>query len=135
MKRLLALLCCAATSVPAMAADWQVFIEDEKFTLYYNPSGVRKEKNAARVWVLFDYVELQVRILGAYNHKAYSSMLEFVEFDCADERRNSLQASYRSGPMGSGDLIDTVTHTAKNWSYVAPGTVGAALLDQVCGKK
>ncbi|WP_454456781.1 surface-adhesin E family protein [Thauera phenylacetica] len=84
MKRLLALLCCAAVSVPAMAADWEVFSKDEKLTVYYSPSTVRKGKNVARAWVLVDYVELQVRILGPSNHKAYSSRLELIEFDCAD---------------------------------------------------
>lgn len=134
MKRLLALLCGAAVSVPAMAADWEVFSKDEKLTVYYSPSTVRKGKNVARAWVLVDYVELQVRILGPSNHKAYSSRLELIEFDCAEDRRSSLQTSYRSGPMGSGDLIDTVTHVAKSWGYDSPGTVGAALLEQVCGK-
>ena len=132
MKRLLALLCGAAVSVPAMAADWQVFTEREGTTGYYDRASVKKNKGTARLWVMWD--SSQTRDAAGVLHM---STRELLEVDCEQERFRFLAWMAYAGRAGGGELLKTINLEPGEapWNYIAPGTSGMSILGAACGKK
>lgn len=130
MKRLLALLCGAAVSVPAMAADWQPYAQTDDFVYFYDRSSVRKSGKRVRVWVLYDYTETQ----GAGDFR-YRSMKALNEYDCVEEQTRCLSVSYYSDSLGRGSTVSSATFKGGEWRYVAPETIADAELRVACSKK
>lgn len=130
MKRLLALLCGAAVSVPAMAADWQLLSVNEGSTLYYDRSSVVRQKGSARMWKLTDFSE--IRFVGP---KPFISSVDLWEFDCSGKRSRMLSGTAYSGRMGGGAVIFAADYSDADWSHVVPDSTGELALVVACGKK
>lgn len=66
----------------------------------------------------------------------YMSEEEQVEFDCEDEQMRTLYFSYRSGNMGEGELVDSISNSSNiKWGPIEPDSAGAFLWKYACGKK
>lgn len=130
MKRLLALLCCAAVSGPAMAENWQLLALHDDSTVFYKSSSAGHAKGTARLWLLTDYREI-----GFINSKPYISSKHLAEFDCSGRRMRTLSGYSTTGRMGSGTVISSVEYSDADWSHVVPDSTGELALVVACGKK
>ena len=123
MKRLLILLILA--SQPAWAG-WEELGTTGTITHYWDPITVRKTVDGRRAWMMTAY-EKPRRISSG----TYLSVRELAEFDCGSERVRTLQASFHSGPMGTGETVLS-DNSPGRWSVVPPGTAAEAQLESVC---
>jgi len=128
MKKLLLTLMLSIVSSSAMA-EWVEVDSNEKFIAYADPITIRKSGNKVKMWGLMDYNSVNE---GA-GYKYLSSKAQ-NEFDCKEEQRRTLYFSWHSENMGGGDVVYIGDEPTKNWSPVAPGSVGKNLWKFACGK-
>ena len=119
------------SSVPAHA-EWRPISYAEGaggFTIYVDPTTVRRTGDSVKMWVLYDFKFVQV-IQG----KSYLSATWQQQFDCAEHRSRHLAYKYHSDNMGNGKVMFEGDDEGNKWSLVAPKSTAAILWNIVCGK-
>lgn len=130
MKRLLALLCGAAVSVPAMAADWKFYLEYKDYAAYYDRASIRKSGGTSRMWTLRDHRE-SIDV-GGLRHRSVKSL---IEYDCVERRMAALQVILYSESFGTGSVVSSTSFDDRRWRHIAPDTIADHALNIACGKK
>jgi hypothetical protein len=120
-----AALMATALPAPVLAADWVFLSENtggDKF--YIDRQSIRTMPNGyKRAW--------RRTIVGQPKEFGDTLTRFFSEYDCSGGRDRSLQ-----GTAFKGEEITTTRNTPGEWSYVAPETIGEAMLNFVCyGKR
>ena len=94
-----ALLLLASASAEA---EWKFVDSNEGGNIYVDFATIRKQGNVAKVWVLVDWTAPR----RLENGKQFSSMKVQQEYDCGEKRYRTIFASFHSGSMGTGEVVD-----------------------------
>ena len=117
------------SSIPAYA-EWVTIGYSESlggYTVYVDPTTIRRKGDLVKVWALTDYKTIQtVADTSFLSSKAQN------EFDCAEERQHELSVTWFSGNMGNGNGVWNNSDETK-WRPVAPGSVGQGVWKFACG--
>jgi hypothetical protein len=117
----------------AALADWIKIAVTDKWTVYADPSTIRKVGTTAKMWYTFDYrTPQQLTTNGSDVH--YLSTRGQDEFDCKGFRKRRLLLIGHSKNMGGGDIVATDS-TQGQWVPIAPGTVAENIWKLACGKR
>lgn len=103
--RLILTLLLTTLALPAWA-DWVKHGSvGELASFYYDPTTVKRKGDVVRVWV---YTELAAQVEGERSSRA------LYEIDCKEGKRRTLQRTWYSGPMMSGEIVGE--HIAGRWN-------------------
>jgi hypothetical protein len=80
-------------------------------------------------WSLLDYRTPQKAQRGAF----FVSTRTHMEMDCRKEMVHILQFSMHSGPMLTGEIVDS-QGVMREWQTIPPDTPLVALYKFICGK-
>lgn len=120
--RLILTLLLLTFAAPAWA-EWVKYDENDDMVYYYDPTTIKKSGQFRRVWTIQDLKQ---------RHKDGAlSMLGLRENDCKEERTRYLSVSGHSERMARGKVLG-IENVAGKWAYIAPGTIGAAVMKIVC---
>lgn len=126
MNKTILMLLLAAMSNAAMA-EWVRIGSDDVSDHYVDPSTIRKNGKAVKMWGMTDYKEPRVENFGTIN-----STKSQWEHDCTEERNRLLFITVYSGHMGSGKRNSSASGPS-NWEPIIPGTVGETSWGVACG--
>jgi len=130
--RIMALLLLLNSEIAC--ADWiWTGIDDDKMTVYIDPSTLRRKGDRVKVWLLQD--------LKTENSKGTEilSVKAQKEYDCEEEQERTIAIMPYSGHMGSGSSVVPQRSLDRlplhKWRPVVPGSVGRAFWELACSKK
>jgi len=96
--RLILTLLLMTLAAPA-GAEWVKYSENAQGTMvYYDPTTIKKRGDLVRVWMLQDYRKSQ---------KGAMSIRALEEWNCTEERFRALALDTFSGPMASGQIMNS----------------------------
>ena len=84
-----------------------------------------------KLWQLYDFKTVQT---DASASGPYLSLKGQREYDCAEERDRTLTATWFSGNMGHGSLVQ-FDSDEKKWQPVPPSSINQILWKLACAKK
>lgn len=111
----------------AAHAEWQKVLTYDSGTIYVDDASIKKTGYIRSFWSLLDYKTPQKAQRGAY----YVSTRTHMEMDCRKEMVHMLQFSMHSGPMLTGEVIDT-QGVMREWQSIPPDTPLVPLFQFVC---
>ncbi len=111
-------------------AEWVKFSSVGNQTNYVNLDTIHKSGNKVKMWSLFDYKTAR-EVTGV---PTYMSVQMQDEYDCKEELSRPLYAVLRSGNMGEGKPVVTVTDSGK-WEPHPPESIREDLWKIACGKR
>ena len=113
-------------SSPARA-DWTKFDSVETGTYYLDMDTVKKSGYIRSFWSILDYRLPQKTSRGMH----YQSTRTHMEIDCRQKTVHILSFSIHSGPMLTGEVIDT-QGVMRDWQSIPPDTPLEKLHRVVC---
>ena len=130
MKKLLLTLMLAAVSSSAMA-EWVYVAKDkeETFTVYADPTTIRKTGNTVKMWSLDDYKSVR-NTLGLMNLSSRS----LNEYDCKEKQVTMHFLYVHSGNMGRGEVALINMNIDASEIHIPPGSISKISLKLACGK-
>jgi hypothetical protein len=117
---------CTATSV---FADWVKVDSYEAGTYYINTDDIKKAGYMRSFWSVLDYKLPQKTSRGL----AYQSTRTHMEVECRQKTVHFLSFSMHSGPMLTGQVIDT-QGIMRDWQSIPPDTPLEKLHRLVCAR-
>ena len=115
-------------SQPAYA-EWQRVTTTDSGIIYVDDGTIKRNGPIRSFWSLLDYRTPQKAQRGAY----FVSTRTHMEMDCRKELVHILQFSMHSGPMLTGEIIDS-QGVMREWQTIPPDTPLVALYKFICGK-
>jgi len=122
-----AFLCLMASN--AAHAEWQKVTVTDSGVIYVDDASMKRNGSIRSFWSLLDYRTPQKSQRGAY----FVSTRTHMEMDCRKEMVHMLQFSMHSGPMLTGEILDTQA-VMREWQSIPPDTPLVSLYRFVCGK-
>jgi hypothetical protein len=113
----------------AAHAEWQKVTTTDSGIIYVDDGTIKRAGPIRSFWSLFDYRSPQKAQRGAF----YVSTRTHMEMDCRKEMVHILQFSMHSGPMLTGEIIDS-QGVMREWQTIPPDTPLVNLFKHVCGK-
>lgn len=101
-------------------------------TVYVDLKTIKKNKNIAKMWSMFDF-KIPQKTKG-YDD-VYLSSKQQVEYNCQEETSNILAYSSFSENMGYGNVVYTNNTNYKNDTPIAPDTIMENIFKIACNKK
>ncbi|MBU3617328.1 surface-adhesin E family protein [Polynucleobacter sp. JS-Polo-80-F4] len=130
MKKFIIFSAIALSSLSCFAqSSWQLIGQTDKSTAYIDTNSIKKIGGNTRVWTMFDYKQPLVN--GYFTANSY---IEYMEFDCKDERLKTLKQVLYSGNKGSGEFSE-IDLTNEKWSFVTPSTINHFIMKNACKRK
>jgi hypothetical protein len=134
VKSLKQVLALAATALALLAphvahAEWQKVTTTDSGIIYVDDGTIKRAGPIRSFWSLLDYRTPQKAQRGAY----YVSTRTHMEMDCRKEMVHILQFSMHSGPMLTGEIVDS-QGVMREWQTIPPDTPLVNLFRFVCGK-
>ena len=111
----------------AANAEWQKVLTYDSGTVYIDDANIKKAGYVRSFWSLLDYKTPQKAQRGAY----FVSTRTHMEMDCRKEMVHILQFSMHSGPMLTGEIIDS-QGVMREWQTIPPDTPLVPLFKYVC---
>lgn len=111
----------------AAQAEWQKVLNFDSGTVYIDDANIKKAGYVRSFWSLLDYRTPQKAQRGAY----FVSTRTHMEMDCRKEMVHILQFSMHSGPMLTGEIIDS-QGVMREWQTIPPDTPLVPLFKYVC---
>jgi hypothetical protein len=108
-------------------AEWQKVLTYDSGTVYIDTANIKKAGYVRSFWSLLDYKTPQKAQRGAY----FVSTRTHMEMDCRKQMVHILQFSMHSGPMLTGEIIDS-QGVMREWQTIPPDTPLVPLFNQVC---
>ena len=108
-------------------AEWQKVLTYDSGTVYIDDANIKKAGYVRSFWSLLDYKTPQKAQRGAY----FVSTRTHMEMDCRKEMVHILQFSMHSGPMLTGEIIDS-QGVMREWQTIPPDTPLVPLFKYVC---
>ena len=127
--RLLAIILFVAAS--NAWADWTLLGTVESrggVEYYFDESTIAKSGDRVSLWMMEDH-----KVAQPYSGKTFLSQKVQHEFDCANNRRRTVQSAIYSQRKAEGDALKEFPNP-NSWRPIAPGTIGAAILKIACGQ-
>ena len=124
----------AATALVMLAphaahAEWQKVTTTDSGIIYVDDGSIKRAGAVRSFWSLLDYKTPQKAQRGAF----YVSTRTHMEMDCRKEMVHILQFSMHSGPMLTGEIVDS-QGVMREWQTIPPDTPLVNLFRFVCGK-
>jgi hypothetical protein len=121
------------SSGPAYA-EWVVVSGNDEVGLivYVDQDTIRRKGNLAKMWSLMDFKTAQRD--GGSAGNLYLSLKAQREYDCADEYHRTHTATWFSGNMGRGSIVNHDPYE-KKWSPVEPDSINRIIWKVACGKQ
>lgn len=119
----------ATLSASHANADWVKVDSYEAGTYYINTDDIQKTGRIRAFWSVLDYKTPQKTARGL----AYQSTRTHMEIECRQKTVHILSFSMHSGPMLTGQVIDT-QGVMRDWQSIPPDTPLEKLHKIVCGK-
>jgi hypothetical protein len=113
----------------AARAEWQKVTTTDSGIIYVDDGTIKRNGPIRSFWSLLDYRTPQKAQRGAY----YVSTRTHMEMDCRKEIVHILQFSMHSGPMLTGEIVDS-QGVMREWQTIPPDTPLVNLFKFVCGK-
>ena len=110
-------------------AEWQKVTTTDSGIIYVDDGTIKRNGPIRSFWSLLDYRAPQKAQRGAY----YVSTRTHMEMDCRKEIVHILQFSMHSGPMLTGEIVDS-QGVLREWQTIPPDTPLVNLFKFVCGK-
>ena len=130
MKRLL--LVCLMMTCSVSWAKWEIssVVDDDAY--YIDRSTIRRKGDVSRIWILRDIASTQED-----NGDVYKSTKQLKLYNCKEETSVILSLLRTSGPMGSGEVVWSMTKKDNEliWDPIVPASVDETLWKIACGKK
>ena len=121
---------CLALCLPHKAsAEWQRVTSTDSGIIYVDDGTIKRNGPVRSFWSLFDYRTPQKAQRGAF----FVSTRTHMEMDCRKELVHILQFSMHSGPMLTGEIVDS-QGVMREWQTIPPDTPLVPLYKFVCGK-
>lgn len=108
-------------------AEWQKVLNYDSGTVYIDDANIKKAGYVRSFWSLLDYKTPQKAQRGAY----FVSTRTHMEMDCRKQMVHILQFSMHSGPMLTGEIIDS-QGVMREWQTIPPDTPLVPLFNYVC---
>ncbi len=119
-----------ALMIPLTAqAEWQKVTTTDSGIIYVDDGTIKRKGPIRSFWSLLDYRTPQKAQRGAY----YVSTRTHMEMDCRKEMVHILQFSMHSGPMLTGEIVDS-QGVMREWQTIPPDTPLVTLFKFVCSK-
>jgi hypothetical protein len=127
MKRLLTTTLLSLACFSANA-EWVLVSEslNRDFKFYADPTTRKRTGNVVRVWQLHDYAKPQMSDIKPY----YSDKI-YMQYDCVEKTKQTLQINSFVGRMGSGEMEGADTKPG-NKIFVAPDSISEHLFNFAC---
>jgi hypothetical protein len=111
----------------AASAEWVLVVTTAAGDKSYaDPKTKRRTGNTVRIWEIADFAKPMVTDrIPFYSNRIYR------QYDCAERTGQSLQITSFVGQMATGAIEGTL-NTPGSKSFIAPNTIGEALLDFAC---
>jgi hypothetical protein len=113
----------------AAHAEWQRVTTTDSGIIYVDDGTIKRNGPIRSFWSLLDYRTPQKAQRGAF----FVSTRTHMEMDCRKEMVHILQFSMHSGPMLTGEIVDS-QGVMREWQTIPPDTPLVALFKFVCGK-
>jgi hypothetical protein len=113
----------------AAHAEWQKVTTTDSGIIYIDDGTIKRTGPIRSFWSLLDYRTPQKAQRGAY----FVSTRTHMEMDCRKEMVHILQFSMHSGPMLTGEIVDS-QGVMREWQTIPPDTPLVNLFKFVCGK-
>jgi hypothetical protein len=113
----------------AAHAEWQKITTTDSGIIYVDDGTIKRNGPIRSFWSLLDYRMPQKAQRGAY----FVSTRTHMEMDCRKEMVHILQFSMHSGPMLTGEIVDS-QGVMREWQTIPPDTPLVSLFKFVCGK-
>ena len=113
----------------AVLADWVKVDSYEAGTYYINTDDLKKAGYMRTFWSVLDYKSPQKTSRGL----AYQSTRTHMEIECRQKTVHFLSFSMHSGPMLTGQVVDT-QGVMRDWQSIPPDTPLEKLHRLVCAK-
>ena len=113
----------------AARAEWQKVTATDSGIIYVDDGTIKRNGPIRSFWSLLDYRTPQKAQRGAY----FVSTRTHMEMDCRKEMVHILQFSMHSGPMLTGEIVDS-QGVMREWQTIPPDTPLVSLFKFVCGK-
>jgi hypothetical protein len=110
-------------------AEWQKVTTTDSGIIYVDDGTIKRNGPIRSFWSLLDYRTPQKAQRGAY----FVSTRTHMEMDCRKEMVHILQFSMHSGPMLTGEIVDS-QGVMREWQTIPPDTPLVSLFKFVCGK-
>jgi hypothetical protein len=110
-------------------AEWQKVTTTDSGIIYVDDGSIKRAGPIRSFWSLLDYKTPQKAQRGAY----FVSTRTHMEMDCRKELVHILQFSMHSGPMLTGEIVDS-QGVMREWQTIPPDTPLVSLFKFVCGK-
>jgi hypothetical protein len=108
-------------------AEWQKVLTYDTGTVYIDTANIKRAGYVRSFWSLLDYKSPQKAQRGAY----FVSTRTHMEMDCRKSTVHILQFSMHSGPMLTGEIIDS-QGVMREWQTIPPDTPLVPLFNFVC---
>lgn len=122
MKKALLLAAAVVAATPALA-EWTRITTTATDVFYLDASTIKGTGKMRRAWVLVDFK--QASELGVLSSRRVE------QFDCAEERYRTLQATYHAGQMANGKMV-AADYSTSEWTYIAPESAIYDFMRRVC---
>ncbi len=113
----------------AAQAEWQKITTTDSGIIYVDDGSIKRNGPIRSFWSLLDYRTPQRAQRGAF----FVSTRTHMEMDCRKEMVHILQFSMHSGPMLTGEIVDS-QGVMREWQTIPPDTPLVALYKFICGK-
>ena len=110
-------------------AEWQKVTATDSGIIYVDDGTIKRNGTIRSFWSLLDYRTPQKAQRGAF----FVSTRTHMEMDCRKEMVHILQFSMHSGPMLTGEIVDS-QGVMREWQTIPPDTPLVSLFKFVCGK-
>ena len=110
-------------------AEWQKVTTTDSGSIYVDDGTIKRSGPIRSFWSLLDYRTPQKAQRGTY----FVSTRTHMEMDCRKEMVHILQFSMHSGPMLTGEIVDS-QGVMREWQTIPPDTPLVNLFKFVCGK-
>ena len=123
------LLSCLAFFSCHASADWTaVGAANNIYAAYADKDSIKRNGASVTMVGLYDFRKQDFTPTG----KGLYSTVVLREYDCAARRVRLVSSIDFSGPMGSGDPVDTMS-SVRRWENVVEGGIDEAYFKVACG--
>ncbi len=127
----IAVLLLSSLSAGAAAQVLILTGNNEKFTVFIDPTTVRKKGSLVSMTSVFDYQQPQE---GGPDNKKYLSTRRHFEYDCKQPRAHGISVSSYADHLGKGEPLATINLNG-SWAVIAEGSADDTLWNYACDKK
>lgn len=124
-SKLAAGLMLALATTPALAVDWKHLSSSAEESFYVDPASIKKVDGAVQAWMLIDSEQREPEF-------GSQSYVWHMRFRCADDEAATRTFVMYEERMGMGKVISTIREDSWKFTSVIPGSLNAAMLQEVC---